>query len=111
MIIIKNSILPPKGYSAMAFACFILTRKERLSEKTIRHENIHYAQQKELLFVFQWLWYAVEWLIRLIQYGNSNKQAYYNMSFEREAYANEMNENYLKERKYWSFLKYLKNGK
>ena len=106
MKIIKNNILPPKGYSAMAFGCFIFTRKERLSGKTIKHEHIHYAQQKELLFIFQWLWYVVEWLIRLIQYRN-NKQAYYNISFEREAYANDWNENYLNERKHYSFLKFL----
>ncbi|MGK0254765.1 MAG: hypothetical protein ACI9OE_002275, partial [Mariniflexile sp.] len=33
--------------------------------------------------------------------------AYRNISFEREAYANEMYLDYLKQRKFWSFLKYL----
>jgi len=106
MKIIRNKILPPKGYNAMAFACFIFTRKQTLSERTIRHEHIHYAQQKELLFIFQWLWYVVEWFIRLLVYRSHNK-AYRNISFEREAFINDHNENYLKERKKYSFLKYL----
>lgn len=107
MIIIKNTILPTKGFEAMAFACFIFTRKNKLSERTIRHEYIHYIQQKELLFLFQWLWYGIEWLFRLIQY-RSFKGAYYNISFEREAYANENNKNYLEKRKMFAFINYLK---
>ena len=40
---------------------------------------------QELLYIFFYLWYAVEYLIRLIIYRNT-KLAYKNVSFEREAY-------------------------
>ena len=45
----------------------------------------HTAQMKEMLYIFFYLWYVVEWIIRLFMKGN----AYRNISFEREAYSNE----------------------
>jgi len=36
--------------------------------------------------------------------------AYRNISFEREAYDNDDNLNYIKERKHYSWLKYIKIG-
>jgi len=59
-----------------------------------------------MLFIFQWLWYGVEYLVRLAQYRNHDK-AYYNISFEREAYDNEKNLEYLKTRPRWAWIKYL----
>ena len=50
-----------------------------------------------------YVWYVLEWLIRLFMRGN----AYRNISFEREAYANEANPEYLKNMKWGSWLKYL----
>jgi hypothetical protein len=41
----------------------------------------------------------------LIQFKD-RKKAYYNISFEREAYANENNIDYLKTRTFWCFVKY-----
>jgi hypothetical protein len=71
---------------------------------TINHETIHIHQQRELLVIPFYFWYLTEWFIKLFIYG---KRAYYNISFEREAYANENNLEYLKTRKTFSFLKYL----
>lgn len=68
------------------------------NETTIRHESIHWQQQKELLCIPFYLWYCIEALL---------KWSYYNISFEREAYDNAMNINYLKERKHYAFLKYI----
>ncbi|MEG1200098.1 MAG: hypothetical protein RSD53_11940, partial [Algoriella sp.] len=65
----------------------------------INHETIHIIQQVELLVIPFYIWYLTEYLFRLIQYKNQHK-AYRNISFEREAYANEKNPNYLKERKF-----------
>lgn len=109
MKIIYNKVLPIKGYSAINLFGLVLARQEckPLSAKTINHEAMHTAQMKELLYLVFYLWYGIEWLIRLIQYRNS-KQAYYNISFEREAYANQNNLDYLKSRKRFSFIKYLK---
>jgi hypothetical protein len=70
----------------------------------INHESIHIEQQKELLIIGFYLWYVIEWIIRLFMKGN----AYQNISFEREAYLNQDNSEYLSERKKYSFLKYLR---
>jgi hypothetical protein len=77
----------------------------------INHEKIHIKQQMELLVLPFFLWYFVEYAVRLLQYKNANL-AYRNISFEREAYANEINLNYLETRRFFSFLQYLReNGK
>ena len=73
----------------------------------INHERIHTAQQRELLFVPFYIIYVLEWLFRLIQYRNRNK-AYLNISFEREAYKNGKNLEYLRSRKLFAWLKYIK---
>lgn len=73
-------------------------------EKTINHESIHIKQQEELLIIPFYVLYITEWFIKLFFYG---KKAYYNISFEREAYANENDYEYLKNRRFWAWLKYL----
>ena len=99
---------PPKGFSAIClFGLIIHNRENGLLERTIRHEKIHARQQLEMLGIPFMIWYGIEWLIRLIQYKDT-KQAYYNISFEREAYANEHKLEYLKDRRWYNFLKYLK---
>ena len=50
--------------------------------------------------------YGIEFLIRLIQYKNRHK-AYRNISFEREAYANEKDLDYLKSRPFWGFSRFV----
>ena len=57
-----------------------------------------------MLYVPFYLWYIVEYLIRLLGKGD----AYRNISFEQEAYSNEKDMNYLKNRKHFSWFKYLK---
>jgi len=69
-------------------------------------ERIHIAQQKELLVLFFYIWYVVEFLIRLIISKDYNT-AYMNVSFEREAYCNETNFEYIKKRPRWAFLKFI----
>ncbi|MEI6186878.1 MAG: hypothetical protein WCP46_00050 [Alphaproteobacteria bacterium] len=73
-------------------------------DNTIRHETIHIKQQAELLVLPFYIWYVVEYVIKFFKYG---AYAYENLSFEREAYQNEKDENYLSTRKPWSFIKYL----
>lgn len=104
--VIYNKIIPFKGFSAMAFVWWIFARQE-LTDRVIRHEEIHIRQQKEMLVIFFMLWYGIEWLLRLIQYRN-RMTAYKNISFEREAYDNMSNIGYLNTRKAYSFIKYIK---
>lgn len=109
MITIKNSLIPFKGFSAITLWPFVFVRKDaRMAATTIRHENIHGEQQKEMLIVFFLLWYGIEWLVKLCYYRNSIT-AYKNISFEREAYSNESNIVYLDERKPFAWFKYIKN--
>ena len=70
----------------------------------INHEFIHVPQQKEMLILPFYIWYILEWLIKIIFYGT---EAYVNISFEREAYSNQNNLDYLKTRKHFSWMKYL----
>ena len=67
-----------------------------------------YNPMKVLAFVFFYLWYGIEWLVRLIQYRD-RLSAYYNISFEREAYSNQSDLGYLRVRKVFQFRKYFKS--
>ncbi len=60
-----------------------------------------------MLFLPFYIIYVIEWLIRCVQYRD-RKKAYYNISFEREAYANGHNLNYLSSRECYAWIKYLR---
>jgi hypothetical protein len=51
-----------------------------------------------------YLWYWVEWIVRLFRYG---KWAYNHISFEQEAYLKQHLDDYLKYRKPFAWVKYL----
>lgn len=107
MRVVYNKIIP-FGRNFLTINLFgVLFTKGRLDADMIRHEKIHTAQMKELLFLPFYILYFFEWLVRLLQYGRSTK-AYYNISFEREAYRNMRNPDYLSCRKRFAFLHYLK---
>ena len=109
MKIIRNSIIPCKGFAAINLFGVVFIRKEIRWEKMLNHELIHTAQMKELLYLPFYILYGIEWLIRLGMYRNARK-AYRNISFEREAYNMQNNFHYIidKERKPYAFLKYIK---
>ena len=69
------------------------------------HERIHWEQQIEMLILPFYLWYLIEWFIRLFIHG---KKAYMNISFEREAYSRDTFYTYLEYRPYFAWWKYLK---
>ena len=99
----------PKGYLGITIFPFVFlkTKDLKLNLTLINHENIHKRQQIELLVFPFYLVYGIEFLIRFIQYKKWDL-AYRNISFEREAYMNELYLDYLKHRTFWSFLKYLR---
>lgn len=92
----------------MAVWPFILIKDKVLLENSniLNHERIHFRQQIELLWLPFFIWYGVEFIIRLIQY-KSWHLAYRNISFEREAYHHEADKTYLKHRTFWYFRHYL----
>ena len=107
-IFIENSKLPywlskiaPIDVWAFSAGPFVVCRGE-LSEKTRTHETIHFIQQLEMLFVFQWILYGLFYVIGRFTKG-SWKAAYYGNPFEVEAYANDLDPDYLQERKFWAW--------
>jgi hypothetical protein len=96
--------------SAIAIYPFILLKSKDLLSNVyiINHEKIHLRQQLELLILPFYLIYFIEYLIGRIG-GKNHFDAYMNISFEKEAFTNEKNLNYLKERKFFDFVKYYKN--
>ena len=111
MWVIHNKILPFHRFAAInLFGILFVKRGIRVTPTLINHEKIHTAQMLELLVVFFYLWYVVEWLVRLLRL-KSGKKAYYQICFEREAYDNESNLDYLRTRKIFSFWKYIKGSR
>jgi len=102
---IYNNIIPFKGFAAINLCGVLFVRKNViLSDRIINHEEIHTSQMKELWYIFFYVWYLLEWLIKLFKYGLGS---YRNISFERETYGNAMKMDYIQERKKFSFLNYV----
>ena len=129
MIIVRNNIIPFQGYNAITIWPFIFVRRSAWYSNDIdRHEHIHGRQQIEMLLVGMmlaaalaavgcgwwsllalplfYLWYGVEYIIRLC-ITRDHDRAYCSISFEQEAYANERDQDYLKHRHLYAWLRYL----
>lgn len=94
-------------YSAIAVWPFILIKKEELRNNAslIHHEKIHHRQQLELLIIPFYLLYLLNCLYNLLKYREHYK-AYREIIFEREAFANDSDMDYLKKRPWYSFMRY-----
>lgn len=104
-MIIFNRIIPFKGFNAMNLFGIIFVRKGGVVNKVVlNHERIHTRQQIEMLILPFYLWYVVEWLIRLIIFRDFLK-AYRTISFEREAFDHEADLDYLSHRRLWAWIK------
>lgn len=132
MIIIRNRFIPLRGFLAITLWPFIFVRREawtRFTAAVRRHERIHCRQQVELLLVgavlsvvlalggsgwwsllalplFFWL-YALEWLVGLLTLRDLDR-AYRAISFEQEAYDNELDPDYLSRRRPFAWLQYIR---
>ncbi|MGD1892861.1 MAG: hypothetical protein ACFB15_20030 [Cyclobacteriaceae bacterium] len=98
---------------ARAITLFPFIFMKHLSDKTnqrlINHEEIHLRQQLELFIIFFYLLYLVEYLIGRIR-GLGHRQAYYNISFEQEAFGHEYHLDYLARRPVFAFVQYWKKS-
>jgi hypothetical protein len=108
MFLIATKYLIPKGYRGLALFPFVFVKYalDKKNEVFLNHERIHLRQQLELLVIPFFIWYFLEFLVRFLQFKNWDL-AYRNISFEREAYANEKDLDYLKRRSFWGFLKWI----
>lgn len=110
--VLLNNIIPFGSYVAINLFGLVLSRRP-LSKVERNHEYIHTLQQRELLWVGFYLWYMIEWMVRIIQSFNfstfkfSAKRAYYTISFEREAYAHQDDLDYRHHRPFWAWRKLL----
>lgn len=104
---IRKCRLMRKGFCINLFGTVWSRETDWIDSNVINHEQIHSAQMKELLYVPFYIWYVIEWLFRLLQYRDADK-AYRNISFEREAYLNGKDLNYLHNRKHWGFMRWIR---
>jgi hypothetical protein len=103
MVVVSNraiwffELILGKGIRGLAFFPFIFVPTTTIVDDVlINHERIHLRQQLEMGVLPFYIWY----LIALYRVG------YMNISFEREAYANEKDLTYLKNRDIFEFMNY-----
>jgi len=108
MILIVNKRLLSGRFKGISLWPFVILQNKGLKkdEFFLNHEKIHLRQQLELLVLFFYIWYAIEFFVRYLD-CRDGMLAYRNISFEREAYRREQDLNYLKKRSFWAFWKFL----
>lgn len=100
MKIIYNKWIPFKGFKAINLfgVCFV-REGCTMTPQNINHEKIHTAQMRELGYIGFYLLYVIEWLYRLFFHTAT---AYRGISFEREAYDNQYDYDYIDSRKHYA---------
>lgn len=102
-IIVKN--LHVNGITL--FPVILIRHGSLLHDKVfINHEHIHLRQQLELAVIPFYILYLTNYLLNRFKYRD-HYTAYRNICFEREAYANERDLVYLKNRKLFNWRRYL----
>ena len=96
------SYLAPIKIEAITLFFLVFSRGE-ISERTKRHETIHFQQYLETL-VFGFLLIYLWDYIRGIALGRKGEESYLSIRAEVEAYMNDNDEDYLENRKRWSWL-------
>ncbi|TRO64182.1 hypothetical protein [Christiangramia sabulilitoris] len=108
MILIVNKKLLSGRFKGISLWPFVILENEKLKKDDffLNHEKIHLRQQLEMLVLFFYVWYAIEFFIRYL-YCRDSMLAYRNISFEREAYRRENDLQYLGNRSFWAFIRFL----
>lgn len=110
MKVIQNKFIPFKGYKYINLFGLIFTRdKSKITNVEYNHEKIHLKQMQEMLWIFFYIWYILEyciiWFLRLFDKQNIK---YHDISLEEEAFNNQYDFEYTKNRKHYSWLKYIR---
>ena len=108
-VFFENSSVPkvltkisPIKIGAITIGPFVFCDGE-ISDSLRRHESIHWEQYKECFIIGFLILYGFFW-IRNIFEGLSGEGAYYNIPFEKEAYDNQDDEEYLLNRKRYAWV-------
>ena len=108
-IIIENSRIPrilsyiaPISISAITLG-FVVFSKDKMDERTRRHEIIHFHQFFETLFLGFALIYLYDYIVKFLKYRDG-KQAYSHLRAEIEAYENDEDPNYMEKRKRYQWI-------
>ena len=134
MLVIKNKFIPFGNYILMnVYGIILFSKLDIIPPVELNHEKIHSRQILEcaivaslilliLILLFNiscwwfiaslssfYIWYGLEYLIIRI-FGNKDSQSdrYHEVSLEEEAHNNDTNLEYLKNRKPFSWMKYIK---
>lgn len=102
------SYFSPINIGAITIGPLVFSRGE-MSDVTKNHETIHWQQYKETLIIGFLLLYLSFWAWGLLRYRDG-KVAYAMIPFEREAYGNDEDFEYLKKRKHYAWLDYIWKG-
>lgn len=96
------SKLAPIEIFAITIGPFVFCR-DAIPDETKNHESIHWEQYKETLFIGFFLLYPVSYLINIAK-GYNLADSYRNIWFEKEAYLNAKNLDYLSTRKRFAWF-------
>ncbi len=104
------SKLAPIEINAITLGPLVFSRGV-LSEKTKRHETIHYQQYIELMFIGFLFIYLFDYLYSAIVKGKGfTRESYLAIRFEQEAWHCDDFENYLESRERFAWRKYPLGG-
>ena len=94
--------------SAITLWPFILLRsRSSLNDAVLlNHERIHLRQQAEMLLIFFYVLYLIEYVMGRLK-GKAHYQSYREISFEREAFNHESDLEYLNKRQAYSSFRFL----
>ena len=117
MKVIRNSIIPVPGFTAMnLFGVLFVRGNAKIDDNMLRHERIHTRQMREMGYLPFYVWYLTAWLIRFLwafvslPFADKKRRrhhlygAYANLWFEREAYQHASDAHYLKHRRHYAWL-------
>ena len=96
----------PKDVQAITlapFGIYFRSDKHMSNSITVTHETIHWHQQLEMGIIFFYLWYIIEYGIKWLRH--KKEEAYYTISFEREAYQYQAIPWHLKDRKHYFWFR------
>lgn len=97
------SKVAPIEIGAITLGPFIFSRGE-MSDRTKNHERIHWEQYKECLIIGFLVLYGLSYVINLCK-GMKGPEAYRNIWFEKEAYDNDHDFEYIQNRRWFSWAR------